>query len=70
MTKMMSLIVFEKTGHVLGAFTRTADPEGEISTEDLVGDGLLLRDAGSGEVKIHYRSQKGGVLEGKAELKG
>ena len=25
---------------------------------------------GSGEVKIHYRSQKGGVLEGKAELKG
>ncbi len=44
----MTLIVFAETGHVLGAFTRTADPEGAVEAAAVVGDGLLIRDADSG----------------------
>ncbi len=44
----MSLITFEATGHVLGAFTRTADPEGDVQAADVVGDELLLRDPDTG----------------------
>ena len=53
----MSLIVFEKTGHVLGAFTRTADPEGTVTAEDVVGDGLALRDPDTGDDLVSVQPQ-------------
>lgn len=45
----MSLIVFEKTGHVLGAFTRDAAPEAAVEPAEVAGEGVWIRDAESGE---------------------
>lgn len=56
-TEQMSLIYFEKTGHVLGAFTRTSDSESEPSAEDVVGDALLVRDPGDGQLLFSVGSQ-------------
>lgn len=53
----MSLIVFGETGHVLGVFTRTADPEGATTAEQVVGDGLVLREPGSGDPRVRVREQ-------------
>lgn len=49
MTEQMSLVVFARTGHVLGAVTRTANPEGKLEPPDLVDDGMQLRDPTTGE---------------------
>lgn len=46
----MSVIYVEKTGHVLGAFTRTADSKSEPAAEAVVGSALLLRDPDDGEL--------------------
>lgn len=42
MNKMQVLFV-QLTGHVLAAFTRTADPEGKAKVSDLTGTGLPIR---------------------------
>lgn len=44
----MSLIVFAKTGHVLGAFTRTAAPEAALEPAEVAGEGVWIRDVASG----------------------
>jgi hypothetical protein len=43
MNDKMQVLFVKKTGHVLAAFTRSADPEGKPKVEDLTGDGLLVR---------------------------
>src|SRR5687767_5828213 len=53
----MSVIYVEKTGHVLGAFTRTADSKSEPAAEAVVGDALLLRDPDGGELLFSVGSQ-------------
>lgn len=53
----MSLIVFEKTGHVLGAFTRAASPDGPVTVAQIAGDALTLRDADTGEELVHVPTQ-------------
>lgn len=53
----MSLIYVEKTGHVLGAFTRTSDSESEPAAEAVVGTALLLRDPDSGKQLFGVGSQ-------------
>lgn len=45
----MSLIVFAKTGHVLGAFTRAAAPEAAVEPAEVAGEGIWIRDVASGE---------------------
>ena len=53
----MSVIYVEKTGHVLGAFTRTADAESEPPAEDVAGAALLLRDPDTGRQMFSVGSQ-------------
>lgn len=53
----MTLIVFAETGHVLGAASRMADPEGERTAEQLVGDGLELRDPETGDLLLTVPAQ-------------
>ena len=53
----MSLIYVEKTGHVLGAFTRTADAESEPAAEAVVGTALVLRDPDTGKQLFSVGSQ-------------
>jgi hypothetical protein len=53
----MSVIYVEKTGHVLGAFTRTADSESEPAADAVVGSALLLRDPDDGELLFSVGSQ-------------
>jgi hypothetical protein len=53
----MSLIVYGATGHVLGAFTRAGDPEGAVTAEQVVGDGLLVRDPDTGETLLTVAPQ-------------
>jgi hypothetical protein len=43
MSSKMQVLFVKQTGHVLAAFTRTADPEGTPSIKALVGNGLLVR---------------------------
>jgi hypothetical protein len=43
MNDKMQVLFAKQTGHVLAAFTRTADPEGKPKVEDLTGGGLLVR---------------------------
>lgn len=43
MNDKMQVLFIEHTGHVMAAFTRTADPEGKPTIESLVGDGLIVR---------------------------
>ena len=43
MNEKMQVIFFKHTSHALAAFTRTADPEGKPSIENLVGDGIEAR---------------------------
>jgi hypothetical protein len=51
MSEKMTLVTLKTTGHVLGALTRTGNPEGTLKLEDLVGaDGLPIRDAATGKV--------------------
>ena len=45
----MSLIVFVKTGHVLGAFTRAAAPEAALEPAEVAGEGIWVRDVTTGE---------------------
>jgi hypothetical protein len=40
MTEKMTVLYVKATGHVLAALTRVAAPKGEITKEDLVGQGL------------------------------
>lgn len=46
----MTLIVFSKTGHVLGAVSRNGNPGGALEPVDLVGEGFYLRDPEKGEL--------------------
>jgi hypothetical protein len=43
MSAKMQVLFAKQTGHVLAAFTRTADPEGKPRVGDLTGAGLLVR---------------------------
>ncbi|HYP27456.1 MAG TPA: hypothetical protein VE262_12125 [Blastocatellia bacterium] len=43
MSSKMQVLFVKQTGHVLAAFTRTADPEGAPNITDLIGSGLLVR---------------------------
>ena len=43
MTDKMTLLFVKHTGHILAAVTRSADPTGTISAEDLARGGLLVR---------------------------
>jgi hypothetical protein len=43
MTDKMTLLYLKQTGHVLGAVTRVADPDGEITPEALAQGGLFVR---------------------------
>ncbi|NOT27620.1 MAG: hypothetical protein HOP16_16155 [Acidobacteria bacterium] len=49
----MSLIVFEKTGHILGAFTRAANPDGAVTAAQVVGEALTVRHAENGSELFH-----------------
>lgn len=53
----MGLIVFAKTGHVLGAFTRQGDPEGALDPEAVAGGGLRVRnqETGAGFLTVEPR---------------
>jgi hypothetical protein len=57
MADKMSLILFDKTSHVLGAFTRAVDSGGDSTPQDVAGDGLILRDASSGAEMAHVPPQ-------------
>ena len=43
MNDKMQVLFVKQTGHVLVAFTRTADPEGKLQVSDLTGSGLFVR---------------------------
>jgi hypothetical protein len=43
MTDKMTLLYVKQTGHVLGAVTREADPDGAITPQALAQGGLLVR---------------------------
>jgi hypothetical protein len=43
MNDKMQVLFVKQTGHVLAAFTRTADPEGKPQVSDLAGSGLFVR---------------------------
>src|SRR5262245_35738598 len=43
MSDKMQVLFVKQTGHVLAAFTRTADPEGKPEVSSLAGSGLLVR---------------------------
>lgn len=43
MTDKMTIVYIKKTGHIVGALTRTADPESKPTATALVGTGLILR---------------------------
>ena len=43
MSDKMQVLFVKQTGHVLAAFTRTADPEGKVSANDLTGSGVRIR---------------------------
>jgi hypothetical protein len=45
MSSKMQVLFVIHTSHVLAAFTRTADPEGKLKVEDLVGTALPVRGA-------------------------
>lgn len=57
----MALVVFAETGHVLGALTRTADPEGALTPEDVVGDAFLIRDPDTGDRLLNVSARHLGV---------
>jgi hypothetical protein len=42
MSDKMQVLFAKQTGHILAAFTRTADPEGKVKTAELAGGGLLV----------------------------
>ena len=54
----MSLIHFKDSGHVLGAFTRTVDPEGAIAAEQVAGDAIVVRDPDTGVDLFHIASAR------------
>jgi hypothetical protein len=54
----MSLIVFKDSGHVLGAFTRTVDPEGAIAAQQVAGDAIVVRDPDTGDDLFHVSSAR------------
>lgn len=57
----MTLVVFWETGHVLGALTRTADPEGSLEVADVVGDDLPLRSPFNGQEWATIEARRLGV---------
>ncbi|MCP4898066.1 MAG: hypothetical protein GY906_13930 [bacterium] len=57
----MAVVVFAETGHVLGALTRTADPEGALEPADIVGDALLIRDPDTGDRLLNVPARHLGV---------
>ncbi len=52
MSEQMNLISFLETGHVLAVVTCTSDPKTPPKIEDIVGDGLPVRDYKSGETQL------------------
>lgn len=57
MTQKMSVIYGNVTGHVLGVVTRAGVPDGKAQVKDLIGDGLLIRDATLGETLLTVEEQ-------------
>ena len=53
----MGLVILEKTGHVLGAFTQAVASAGDVSAEQVSGDGLLYRHEGTGDELAHVAPQ-------------
>ncbi|MDJ0653701.1 MAG: hypothetical protein QNJ40_06095 [Xanthomonadales bacterium] len=49
---MMDLLVYKDTGHVLAAGLRQDRGDSDPDVEEFVGDGLILRDAASGETLV------------------
>ena len=47
MNEKMQVLIVKQTGHVLAAFTRTADPEDKPAVSALAGSGLLVRNRGA-----------------------
>jgi hypothetical protein len=53
MTNKMTVLFVKHTGHVLAAVTRSANPTGQISAENLARGGLLVRGfAGNEQFKV------------------
>jgi len=52
MTGSMTLVLHKDTNHVLALATKTANPEEKPEPGDLVGDGLLIRDATTGRTML------------------
>ena len=61
MTDKMTLLFVKHTGHILAAVTRSADPTGEISAEDLARGGLLVRGF-NGDTQFEVPSRELDVL--------
>jgi len=40
----MNVVAFKSTNHVLGAATRTTQPDKALTVDDVLADGILLRD--------------------------
>lgn len=47
MSEKVTIICVKKTGHILAALTRAADPEAEVKVEDLAGEELVVRGVGN-----------------------
>jgi hypothetical protein len=61
MTDQMTLLFVKHTGHILAAVTRSADPMGKISAEDLARGGLLVRGF-NGDTQFEVPSRELDVL--------
>jgi hypothetical protein len=58
MSPKMTVLTFAATGHVLGAVTRTGQPETAPQPADIVGDALLVRDPETGQLEIHVAAER------------
>ena len=54
----MTLLVFGETGHVLGAVTRTSQPDVPPDPPEVVGDALILRNGETGETQIRVSADR------------
>jgi hypothetical protein len=68
MSDKMQVLFVKPTGHVLAAFTRTADPEDKPKVSALAGSGLLVRNlttvsvSSSEDETLHVESEGGETL--------
>ena len=54
MNEKMQVLYVEHTGHVLGAISRTSDPEGELDAEALAGGGLVVDTVDSATAELRH----------------